>query len=88
MNDKKMVSMLFCMNIRNENSHMWKHCVIDHKGEEQIFTMSVDKTFRKDPLLRQITEAMAIEETEEDDRMNSRAECRQNRVPRLRIDTN
>ena len=74
--------------LRNENSHMWKHCVIDHKGEEQIFTMSVDKTFRKDPLLRQITEAMAIEETEEDDRMNSRAECRQNRVPRLRIDTN
>jgi len=77
------------MNYRSkaDNSHMWKHCVIDHNGEEQIFNMEIDKTFRKDPLLRQITEAIAIEETEENNRMNSRAECRQNRVPRITINT-
>ena len=73
--------------LHHDGSHMWKHCVIHHNGEEQSFTMIIDKTFRKDPLLRQITEAIAIEETKEEDRMNSRAECRQNRVPRLRIDT-
>ena len=70
-----------------EKSHMWKHCVLDHDGEEQRFSMHIDKTFKKDPLLRQITEAIAIQHTTEENRMNSRAEWRQPRVPRIRIDT-
>ena len=73
--------------LHSEKSHMWKHCVLDHDGEEQTFTMHIDKTFRKDPLLRQITEAIAIQDTGEERRMNSRAEWRQPRVPRIRIGT-
>jgi hypothetical protein len=70
-----------------ERSHMWKHCVNKHGGEEKKFVMKIDRTFRKDPLLRQITEAIDIQDTEEQYRMNSKAEWHQPRVPRISIGT-
>ena len=71
---------------RLEGSHMWKHCIQKHNGEEQQFTMHIDRTFRRDPLLRQITEAIEINDTDEEKRMNSRAEWHQPRVPRINIE--
>ena len=70
-----------------EENHMWKHCVQKHNGEEQQFTMHIDRMFRKDAMLRQITEAIQINDTEERRRMNSRAEWHQPRVPRISIET-
>ena len=71
---------------RLEGSHMWKHCIQKHNREEQQFTMHIDRTFRRDPLLRQITEAIEINDTDEEKRMNSRAEWHQPRVPRINIE--
>ena len=70
-----------------ERSHMWKHCVLKHDSEEQSFAISIDKTFRRDPLLRQITEAIAIQDTPEENRMNSRSEWSQQSIPRIIINT-
>ena len=70
-----------------EGSFMWKHCVTKHGGEEKKFQMKIDRTFRKDPLLRQITEAIAINDTEERHRMNSKAEWHLPKVPRISVGT-
>ena len=70
-----------------ERSHMWKHCVNKHGGEDKNFVMKIDRTFRKDPLLRQITEAIEIQDTPEEQRMNSKSEWHQPRVPRVSIGT-
>ena len=39
---------------REDKSFMWKHCMNKHGGEDRRFKMKIDRTFRKDPLLRQI----------------------------------
>jgi hypothetical protein len=70
-----------------EGSNMWKHCVLKHGGEETTFKMKIDRTFRKDPMLRQITEAIEINDTPEEYRMNSKAEWHLPKVPRVQIGT-
>ena len=72
---------------RTEGSHMWKHCMQKHNGEGREFSMRIDRTFRKDPLLRQITEAIAIQDTDEEHRMNSKSEWHLPKVPRVTIGT-
>ena len=68
---------------REDGSFMWKHCANKHGGEERTFKMKIDRTFKQDPLLRQITEAIEIGDTEEQHRMNSRAEWHLPQVPRI-----
>ena len=70
-----------------EGNPMWKHCVQKHGGEERSFKMKIDRTFRKDPMLRQITEAIEINDTPEENRMNSKAEWHLPKVPRVQIGT-
>ena len=67
------------------NSPLWKHCLEQHGGEEQAFFMSVTGTFRNDAMLRQITEAVQINNMEEGERMNDRAEWNMTRIPRTVI---
>ena len=55
-------------------SPLWRHCLEQHEGEEQVFSMSVTGTYRNDAMPRQITEAVQINDMEERDRMNDRAE--------------
>ena len=50
---------------RNEDSDMWKHCKDRHNGEVKQFRMDVIDTFKKDPMLRQITESVRISRTDE-----------------------
>ena len=47
--------------------------------------MSVTGTFRNDAMLRQITEAVQINNMEEGERMNDRAEWKMTRIPRTVI---
>ncbi len=68
-----------------DNSPMWRHCVDVHNGQRQPFTMAVTKTFRYDSMMRQITEAVQINNTEPRELMNTRAEWNLNRVPRAAI---
>ena len=69
------------------NSPLWRHCLEQHGGEEQTFLMSVTGTFRNDAMLRQITEAVQINNMEVSTRMNDRAEWNMTRIPRTIITT-
>ena len=69
------------------NSPLWRHCLEQHGGEEQTFFMSVTGTFRNDAMLRQITEAVQINNMEEGERMNDRAEWNMTRIPQTVITT-
>ena len=67
-------------------SPLWRHCLEQHEGEEQVFSMSVTGSFRNDAMLRQITEAVQINNMEEErERMNDRAEWNMTRIPRTVI---
>ena len=69
------------------NSPLWRHCVEQHGGEVQTFLMSVTGTFRNDAMLRQVTEAVQINNMSADERMNDRAEWNMTRIPRTVITT-
>ena len=68
-----------------DNSPLWRHCLEQHGGEEQSFLMSVTGTYRNDAMLRQITEAVQINNMEEGERMSDRAEWKMTRIPRTVI---
>ena len=67
------------------NSPLWRHCLEQHGGEEQGFLMSVTGTYRNDAMLRQITEAVQINNMDPRERMNDRAEWNMTRIPRTVI---
>ena len=69
------------------NSPLWRHCLEQHDGEEQTFLMSVTGTYRNDAMLRQITEAVQINNMDVGERMNDRAEWNMTRIPRSVITT-
>ena len=68
-----------------EHSRLWRHCVEQHRGEMQAFTMSVTGSYKNDTMIRQITEAVQINNTDPDSLMNDRAEWNMTRVPRTVI---
>ena len=69
------------------NSPLWRHCVDQHGGRTQAFLMSVTGTFRNDAMLRQVTEAVQINNMDENKRMNDRAEWNMTSIPRTVITT-
>ena len=75
-----------CLNARNiTNSPLWRHCQEVHGGDIQTFQMNVTGTFRNDAMLRQITEAVQIDNVGARELMNTRAEWNMTRVPRAAI---
>ena len=71
------------LNGRNaKNSPLWKHCRDRHGSVVQEFRMKVTGTFKNDAMLRQISEAVQIENTNPVKLMNTRAEWNMTRVPR------
>ena len=68
-----------------KNSPLWRHCVEIHNGEIQRFSMSITGTYRNDAMMRQISEAVQINNVNPDDLMNTRAEWNMTRVPRASI---
>ena len=82
---KKHMSDLVGRNV--SNSPLWKHCLEEHDGELQTFQMSITGSYRNDAMLRQITEAVQIENTATGTLMNDRAEWNMTRVPRVTIST-
>ena len=65
-----------------KNSPLWRHCKTVHGGEVQDFEMSVTGTFKGDAMLRQITEAVQIQNTDDGKLMNTKSEWNMTRVPR------
>ena len=70
-----------------DNSSLWKHCLAEHGGAMQTFRMSITGSFRNDAMLRQITEAVQINNTDRRELMNDRSEWNMTRVPRTVIST-
>ena len=68
-----------------QNSPLWRHCVEKHNGQIQRFAMSITGTYRNDSMLRQISEAVQIDNVDPVHLMNTRAEWRMTRVPRASI---
>ena len=58
-----------------------------HGGEMQTFLMSVTGSYMNDAMLRQVTEAVQIKNTDVGMRMNDRAEWNMTRIPRSVITT-
>ena len=74
------------LNARNvSNSPLWRHCLEEHNGEMQSFEMAITGTFKNDAMLRQISEAVQINNTDVNLLMNDRAEWNMTRVPRVSI---
>ena len=71
-----------------EESVVWKHCVNDHQGRSDVkFQMKVLKNYGRDNTTRRSNEAMRIAGNK-GVRLNSKAEFRQPRIPRLVINGN
>ena len=59
---------------KKEDSDLWKHCEEKHEGQITTFRMEITETFRRDPLLRQINEAVRISRTPEERTINQKEE--------------
>ena len=57
-------------------SDLLQHCNNKHGGIIQKLNMSVTEKFRRDPTLRQISEAVRISTTPQEQSINSREECK------------
>ena len=74
------------LNAHNRNnSPLWKHCRDVHANELQEFQMKVTGTFKNDAMLRQITEAVKIDNLNPTKLMKTRAEWNMTRVPRATV---
>ena len=74
--------MIYC-----KMSPLWRHCVEQHGGVIQPFQMSITRSYRNDAMLRQITKAVQINNTDINVLMNDRAEWNMTRIPRTVIST-
>ena len=75
------------LQMKIDGSVMWKHCVKEHGGNVVDFEMEVIDYIRNDPTLRQITEAIRIEQTPREKRINDATEWNVGRLPRIAITT-
>ena len=64
---------------KKEDSDMWRHCRDKHNGEIKGFRMDIVDTFKNDPMLRQVTEAVRIRRTDPEKRINRKEENRGSR---------
>ena len=71
-----------------KNSPLWRHCLEVHNGQVQQFSMAINGTHRNDSMMRQITEAIQINNLDPNRLMNTRAEMRMTRIPRASITSN
>ena len=67
---------------RKDKSVLWRHFKEDHNEEEQPYELKVVSTAPGDPLLRQLTEAILIEEKKP--LMNAKDEWGNRNIPRKR----
>ena len=61
---------------RKKDSNLWEHVQNVHGGEEAVFSYKVERSFRRDSMLRQIEEPWRLEK-EEGTILNDKLEFRQ-----------
>ena len=69
----------------NKTSVLKTHYDEKHQGAEQGFVMNITNTFKNDPMLRQITEAVKIRRAGKET-MNGKTEWNTIRIPQAKID--
>ena len=57
-------------------SDIWEHCNTKHGGAIQQFKLNVTEKFKRDPTLRQISEADRISAVPQQNSINTREECK------------
>ena len=67
-------------------SVLWRHCRERHDNELQEFKMRVTGQYRNDAMLRQIAEAVRINNSNVDNRINNKAEWNLVLFPTVRVD--
>ena len=73
---------------KSKDSVLWKHCVNEHGGREDVkFVMKILKTYGRDNLTRLSNEGVRIN-FNKGVRLNSKAEFRQPSIPRVVIQRN
>ena len=70
------------LRLKDEENALWKHCLVEHDGEEAEFSMKQTNVFQS-CLTRQVNEAVRIEMSTADCVMNSKAEFHQ--APLVRV---
>ena len=73
---------LDALRLKNEESPLWKHCVLEHHRENANFSMRALRSFTS-CLVRQVNEAVGIEMSSADCMMNSLSEFHQ--APLVRV---
>ena len=71
---------------RAESSVIWRHCRERHGGEIQDFKMNITGNYRNDAMLRQISEAVRINDTPREQLINNRTEWNYVNFPRVLVD--
>ena len=71
------------LDLKLDKSVMWKHAKRKHDGVVPDFRMNVTGVYRRDTMLRQISEAVQINEKGLENVMNDKSEWQLNHVPRL-----
>ena len=62
---------------------LWKHALRKHNGSVPDYRMNVTGVYRKDTMIRQISEAVQIKEKGMANLMNDKMEWQLNHVPRV-----
>ena len=58
----------------SDKSGLWDHCKKKHDGDKKTFRMDIIDSFRRDPLLRQVTEATRICRADKERSINKKEE--------------
>ena len=70
---------------RSASSVIWRHCSERHGGTIQDFTMNITGNYRNDAMLRQISEAVRINNTPREQLINNRSEWNYLQFPRVTV---
>ena len=62
------------LNAKNEESDFWQYCKNKHGAQLKKFKINIVETFKGDPTLRQINEAVRIERMDPKKMINKRIE--------------
>ena len=65
---------------------MLRHCRERHSGEIQDFQMDITGIYKNDAMLRQISEAVRINNTPQEQLINNRTEWNYVQFPRVLVD--
>ena len=71
--------------LKKEKAVMWGHCLQQHAGIQQTFSMKIVDKCRNDPTKRQVLEGIHIQHADPLVSMNTRNEWNSAQIPRITV---